>query len=156
MAGKKKKIADAELNLTPMIDVVFQLIIFFIVTIKLNEQINEEIILEDAPYGPIIKSEATDPRTIIIEVDQRGRISINNVPMSTGQLRGILHARWRRYHGSFPVMIRADYRTRHQDLRRVMDLCASLGIWRINIVAVQEHKYTEGRHRGAPRSRWRR
>ncbi len=143
----KRRAEMAELNLTPMIDVVFQLIIFFIVTVKMNEEINEDIILEDAPHGPVITSD-TDPRTLIIEVDRRGRISINNVPMSQGRLRKILVGRWNRYHGAFPVMIRADYRSQHQHVRSVMDICSSIGLWRINFVAVQEHKATAGRHKG--------
>jgi len=145
---KRKKIGDAELDMTPMIDVVFQLIIFFIVTMKLNEEINEEIILEDAPHGPIIKNDDADPRTIIIEVSRRGRISIHNATMNGRQLAGILIGRMKRYHGAFPVLIRADWRTKHTDVRRVMDICSSIGIWRINFVAVQEHKQTQDRHRG--------
>ena len=144
----KRRAEMAELNLTPMIDVVFQLIIFFIVTVKMNEEINEDIILETAPHGPVITSEGSDPRTLVIEVDRRGRISIHNVPMSPGELRRILVGRWNRYHGAFPVMVRADYRSQHQHVRAVMDICSGIGIWRINFVAVQEHKYTAGRHKG--------
>ena len=149
--GKKarKRIGDAELDMTPMIDVVFQLIIFFIVTIKLNEQINEDIILEDAPHGPIIKSDS-DPRTIILEVAKNGRISIYNATMTERQLAGILIARMRRYHGTYPVLIRADWRTKHRDVKRVMDVCSGVGLWRINFAAVQDHKYTAGRHLGPP------
>ena len=43
--SKRKRVTHnegADVDMTPMIDVVFQLIIFFIVTIKLNEQINVE------------------------------------------------------------------------------------------------------------------
>ena len=144
----KTRTEMAELNLTPMIDVVFQLIIFFIVTVKMNEEINEDIILETAPHGPVVATQDSDPRTLTIEVDRRGRISIHNVAMSHGQLRRILVGRWNRHGGSFPVMIRADYRTQHQHVRAVMDIASSIGIWRINFVAVQEHKYTAGRHKG--------
>ena len=139
----KRKVDMAELNLTPMIDVVFQLIIFFIVTVKMQEEVNEDIILGDAPHGPVI--DAVGPRTIVIELDRRGRISMHNTPMTIDELRNILLRRYRRFHGPYPVMIRADHRAHHQHVRSVMDLASSIGIWRINFVAVQEHKRTASR-----------
>ncbi len=123
--------------MTPMIDVVFQMIIFFIVTIKMDESMNEEIILEDAPHGPLYKGE--DPTTMVIEVDRRGWLSINNVQLTEGKLRDIIRGRFRRF-GTFPVMIRADRRTEHRDVRKVMDLCTEIGIWRIDFAAIQEKK----------------
>jgi len=144
--------AEAELQMTPMIDVVFQLIIFFIVTIKMNEQINDDIILEDAPYGPIIESgdQSQNQRVLTIEVDKRGWVTIQNVPVNGSQLRGIVQDRYNRYRDAFSLMIRADFRSQHKDVRKVMDVCSAIGIWRISFVAVQEHKYTVGRHRGPP------
>lgn len=143
---------QAELDLTPMIDVVFQLIIFFIVTIKMNEQINKEIVLEDAPYGPVIEEgdTSTSQRTLIIEVDRRGRISIQNVPVNRQQLHNIVSDRFKRYRDAFSIMIRGDYEAQHKDIRSVMDVCSGIGIWRLNFVAVQEHKQTTGRHQGPP------
>ena len=143
---------EVELEMTPMIDVVFQLIIFFIVTIKMNEQINEDIILEDSPYGAIIESgdQAQNQRVLTIEVDRRGWITIQNVPVNGQQLRGIVQDRYSRYRDSFSLMIRADFRSQHKDVRKVMDICSAIGIWRISFMAVQEHKYTQGRHRGPP------
>ncbi len=142
----KKKLEDPDINMTPMIDVVFQLMIFFIVTIKLNEQINEDIILEDAVHGPILQ-DINDPRLFVVEVDRRGMITIHGRPHSTGQLRNLLLMRRKRYGTTqFPVLIRADYRARHQDVRKVMDTCTDVGIWRLDIMAVKEHRATAGRH----------
>ncbi|MDI6773990.1 MAG: biopolymer transporter ExbD [Verrucomicrobiota bacterium] len=144
----RKKLDDPEVNMTPMIDVVFQLMIFFIVTIKLNEQVNEDIILEDAVHGPVIQ-DVQDPRLFIVEVDRRGAISIHGKTHGASQLRNILATRRKRYGSAeFPVLIRADYRAKHQDVRKVLDVCTDVGIWRLDFVAVKEHKATAGRHRG--------
>jgi len=123
--------------MTPMIDVVFQMIIFFIVTIKMDENINEKIELEAAKQGPLYKGE--DPRTMVIEVDRRGWLSINNVQFSEAQLRNVIRGRFNRL-GTFPVMIRADRRTQHKDVRKVMDMCSEAGIWRIDFAAIKEPK----------------
>ena len=129
--------AGCEVDMTPMIDVVFQLIIFFIVTIKMDESKEESIELEPAPHGPAITKE--EPRTIVIEVNKRGWISIHGAQLTPQKLRGIMQNRYRRF-GEFPVLIRGDYRARHRDIRRVMDICTEANLWRINFAAVKEDK----------------
>ena len=42
---------QCEMDMTPMIDVVFQLIIFFVVTLKMTADFNKDIILEDGKHG---------------------------------------------------------------------------------------------------------
>ena len=126
------------LDMTPMIDVVFQLIIFFVVTFKLTDNINREIVLEDGRHGPIVKE--MPPTTLIIEIDRRGNISINNGRMNEQMLGKILKNRVNRIGNEFPLLIRADRRTKHEKVRRVMDACSAAGIWKLSFVAIQEHK----------------
>ena len=134
---RRKRSSDAcELDMTPMIDVVFQMIIFFI-AIKMDEHKNEKIVLEDAKDSPTYKGE--DPRTLVIEVDKRGWLSINGAQLTMNQLHAIIKRRFNKF-GTFPVMIRADRRTLHKDVRKVMDMCTQVGIWRIDFAAVKEHK----------------
>ncbi len=136
--SKHRHQEGCELNMTPMIDVVFQLIIFFIVTISMTESRNEDIRLEDAPHGrEITGRETSSPLTLVIEVDRSGRVSISNLPMSHQQLANIIDHRRRRY-TTFPIMIRADYRTQHRHVKQVMDICTALGIGRVSFVAIKE------------------
>jgi biopolymer transport protein ExbD len=125
-----------EINMTPMIDVVFQLIIFFIVTIRMDQNYNEDIVLEDAKHGPVIKDQ--DQSTMIIEVDRHGWISMRGLQLTKQKLNEIVHARYNK-HGAFPVLIRGDARARHEDIRAVMDICSRNGIWKINFAAVKSH-----------------
>jgi biopolymer transport protein ExbD len=137
MKRRARKIEGCELDMTPMIDIVFQMIIFFIVTIKMDENINEDIVLEDSKDGPTYKGE--DKRTMIVEVDRRGWLSINALQLNQDQLRTIIARRFSRY-GTFPVMIRADRRAEHRHVRAVMDVCTEVGIWQIDFAAVKEKK----------------
>ena len=123
--------------MTPMIDVVFQLIIFFIVTIKMEQDVNQDIELAEARHGPAIES--ASPHTMVIEVDKRGWISIHGAQLTRRKFYKIMETKFRR-HGAFPVLIRGDYRARHQDIRAVMDICTGVGIWRINFAAIKERK----------------
>lgn len=123
-----------------MIDVVFQLIIFFVVTLKMTTDVNRDIILEDGKDGVTLTQDNMPPTTLEIELDRRGRISIHNATLSESMLHDILRARVNRNGNQFPVLIRADRRTQHEKVRRIMDVCTGVGIWKLSFVAVQEHK----------------
>jgi len=129
---------DVELNMTPMIDVVFQLIIFFVVTLRMEKEYNREIRLEKSPHGPAIKADE-QRTTMVIEVDKGGRLSLHGARVPIDMLQGIIQRRFNKY-GAFPILIRADKQTKHQDVRRVMDLCTGVGIWRINFAAIKEER----------------
>ena len=138
MAHRHKGMQDGcDVDMTPMIDVVFQLIIFFIVTMKMEQDINPDIQLEDSVHGPIIEEVA--PATIVVEISKSGNISIHNAQLSRAKFRSIMISRKKRM-GMFPVLIRGDHRARHEDIRAVMDICTDIGIWRINFAATQEDK----------------
>ncbi len=127
--------------MTPMIDVVFQLIIFFVVTLKMTTDVNPDIVLEDGKNGVILTQDNMPPSTLEIEVDRRGRISIHNATLSPSMLSTIIKNRINRFNSNeFPVLIRADRRTQHEKVRKVMDICTGAGIWKLSFVAVQEHK----------------
>mgnify|MGYP000894372995 FL=1 len=131
---------QCEIDMTPMIDVVFQLIIFFVVTIKFTTDVNPDIFLEDGKHGETLTQDNMPPSTLEIEVDRRGRISIHNATLTTADLVGILRYRINRHGREFPVLIRADRRARHEEVRKVMDICTGAGIWKLSFLAIQEHK----------------
>jgi len=126
-------------DMTPMIDVVFQLIIFFIVTINMEQSYQKDIELEDAKNGEEITEDNTDESTMTVEIDKSGRIFMSGALLSRKQLRWIIKNRYNRM-GEFPLYIRADRRTRHSKVRKVMDVCTESGIWKIDFVAKKEDK----------------
>ncbi len=137
MSKKAKNNEGCDLDMTPMIDVVFQLIIFFIVTITLDQEINEDIVLEYAKHGPII--EEMPDRSITIEVDRRGHISIQNAQLSLSKLHSLMRNRVNKF-GVFPVYIRADKDTKHADVKSVMDICTDVNLWQVSFIALNEDK----------------
>ncbi len=128
--------------MTPMIDVVFQLIIFFVVTLKMTTDVNPDIVLEDGKNGVTLTQDNMPPTTLEIELDKNGNVSIHNARLSKAQLRAILVNRVRRHGTDFPVLIRGDRRTQHEKVKSIMDICTGpgVGIWKLSFVAIQEHK----------------
>lgn len=129
------------INMTPMIDVVFQMIIFFVCTVQLEkEAINKAILLPESPHGPMI-AEAKDPRTITIEVDDKGKISIARTRLSEEKLKKILIKTVSDYGPagpSIPIRIRADAASLHSEVKRVLDACTSAGLYKISFVATKD------------------
>ncbi len=136
MARRKQE--ECELNMTPMIDVVFQLIIFFVVTMNMSEAKNEDIKLAMAPHGPeIMADDPSSSLAMVIEVDKKGKITMAGRGVRIGDLKTMIQRRYNKY-GVFPVMIRADQNARHKHVRQVMDLCTACGLARVSFVAIKE------------------
>lgn len=124
-------------NLISMIDVVFQLVIFFVCTTKMQESaLDDRVKLAMAPHGQAL--EKRDPLEIQVAVDAKGVISIARTQMSEGMLITILKKAVADAGGQVPVVVRGDSSTRHSDVKRVMDACARAGIWKIKFAALKE------------------
>lgn len=138
---RRRTLNAGSVNMTPMIDVVFQMIIFFVCTAKLEQEtISEFIRLADAPHAPKV-SEERDPRTITVEVDEKGRLYIARTFLSPARLRKVLTKTVQEYGpagADIPVVIRADLRSTHAQVRRALDACTASGLSRIRFSAVKE------------------
>jgi len=143
----RKLTENPQLDMTPMIDVVFELIIFFVVTLKMAQEKDETIRLEDGKHGIVLTPEELPPGHMIVDIAKNGRISMNNGTMTPEQVGQRVKDRYRRY-GEFPVLIRADYRVKHEHVARVMNACTANGIWKIAFVAVQDRKSEKSKRFG--------
>ncbi len=125
-------------NLTAMIDVVFQLIIFFVCTVNMQDKaIDERIKLAMAPNGKVDNKK--NPYEVKIDISDKGVISIARFPMNTKLLTTILNKARADARGvEVPVLIRADGRVKHETVRRVMDACTEAKIWKIKFTALKE------------------
>ena len=137
---KKPKNEDVSLDMTPMIDVVFQLIIFFVVTLKMSDDKDTTIKLADGKNGIVLTQEELPPSQLTIDVARSGRVSLANVTMSKSMIVSAIKKRVAAYGTDFPCMIRADKATPHKYVAEVMGWCTEAGMWKLSFVAIQEHK----------------
>ena len=138
--AKKPNNEDVSLDMTPMIDVVFQLIIFFVVTLKMSDDKDSTIKLEDGKAGTPITQEELPPSQLTIDIARSGRVSLSNFELTDQMLAQKIQERKARYGSEFPCMIRADWRTKHRDVARVMNICTANGVWKLSFVAIKEAK----------------
>ena len=137
MARKSQE--NPQLDMTPMIDVVFELIIFFVVTLTQANAKDETVRLEDGKHGIELTPDELPPTHLIVDVARTGRISMCDVTITPAELGRRVKERMRKY-GEFPVMIRADYRAKHKSVAEVMNACTQNGIWKLSFVAVYDRK----------------
>jgi len=146
------------LDMTPMIDVVFELIIFFVVTLTEAQKKDETIELEDGKHGIALTPEELPPTHMQIDIASRdkkgktiprGRITMGDVEVSPDEIGRRVKERMRRF-GEFPVLIRADYNCRHEAVARVMNAVTAAGIWKISFMAVGEDRTSKPGHPGRP------
>ena len=136
----KSRNEDVSLDMTPMIDVVFQLIIFFVVTLKMSDDKDTTIKLADGKNGIVLTQEELPPSQLTIDVAKTGRVSMSNITMTDAMIVNAVDKRVKAYGTDFPCMIRADKETPHRHVARVMNLCAAAGMWKVSFMAIQEHK----------------
>ena len=141
------------LDMTPMIDVVFELIIFFVVTLVEAQRKDETIELEDGRHGIVMTPEELPPTHMMIDIGlRRGkpRISIGDREITPEEIGRRVKERMRKI-GEFPVLILADFAVPHYAVARVMNACTANGIWKISFVAVGEDKRSKPGNPARPR-----
>ena len=126
-------------NLTPMIDIVFQMIIFFVFTLDLErEKFSEDITIAYARQSPEIKEPETG--TMYPQITKSGHIKIGSLIQSPAEFRQLVRRVVARRGQHVPVMIYADGGALHRHVKRVMDICSSEGLYRLHVVGMIEKK----------------
>jgi biopolymer transport protein ExbD len=122
---KRSSIAGT-LSLTPLIDVVFLLLIFFLVTSEFEEEERRlDIVLPTATSAvPMIGR----PREIVIDIDGKGEIYLRGQETSLVELEKLLKASVTQNPTNQSAVIRADRDTSFQPVVSVMDICNRTGI----------------------------
>ena len=156
MARKSQE--NPQLDMTPMIDVVFELIIFFVVTLTEAQKKDETIELEDGQHGIVLTPEELPPTHMQIDIASRdksgktipkGRITMGDREITPDEIGRRVKDRMRKI-GEFPVLIRADFNCRHETVARVMNAVTAAGIWKISFMAVGEDKTSKPGRPGRP------
>lgn len=132
---RRERKDDVELNLTPLIDVVFLLLIFFMVSTTFERQSEINITLPEASE----EYTETEPDAVNVDIDMQGRIYINDQALVNSQILTIREA-MRDVMLDLddpPVIISADAQATHQMVVRVMDAARQLGLVKITF-AIQK------------------
>ncbi|MFP6607857.1 MAG: biopolymer transporter ExbD [Myxococcota bacterium] len=126
---RQQEVEESEVNLTPMLDVVFIMLIFFIVTASFVKEAGIEI-----TRPPAATAERQERGNILIAITKDNQIWIDRRQVSPQALRANIE----RLHAENPqgsVVIQADEKSQNGLLVRVMDAARLAGVSSVALAA---------------------
>ncbi|ADD67746.1 Biopolymer transport protein ExbD/TolR [Denitrovibrio acetiphilus DSM 12809] len=128
ISSKKSTGAD-ELNMTPMIDLIFLLLVFFIVTTSFTKETGVDVARPAAKTAE--KSEAL---TVMMAIDDTGAVFLEKKQIDVRSIRGRMSA-LSSDNPDISVMLVADRKANVEDVVAVMDQCRLAGVEKISLSA---------------------
>ncbi len=136
MKFQRQRREDVSVNLTPLIDVVFLLLIFFMVSTTFTKESHLEVNLPEATEEPVTQAEVD---MIEVVINEQGNYSVNGVPLINTQEKTLRQA-IRKFivdDKKPPLVITADAQTPHQSVVTAMDVSGQLGFEKLSITTKQ-------------------
>lgn len=132
---RQRRPQSAEINLTALIDVVFLLLIFFMVSTTFEKETRIEIEL------PRASTEAAPPDEDVLDlvIDQEGRFFVNErevISTEPASLKGAVN-KVADGRTDLPVKIRADAEAPYQAVITAMDVLTQLGLTHMSFIATR-------------------
>lgn len=130
---------SVEVNLTPLIDVVFLLLIFFMVTTTFDRHAKLKVSLPES------SAKATQQQTeaLVLSIDAKGNYFLNDRQIVNQQLDTLKQAILKTLGDDadnikeVALILRADANTPHQAVVRAMDAASQLGLTKLSIATVE-------------------
>ncbi|NQU38527.1 MAG: biopolymer transporter ExbD [Lentisphaerae bacterium] len=129
----RRKGDAAALEMTPMIDVVFQLLIFFIVTLKQEDILSHLDVSRPSPDPtPVIENDIKDLLTVTVH---RYGYMLKGKNRTLSQLERDL-TRLASFSTNVSVIIRCTADSQHARLVEVLNLCAKVGLKKLSVFSM--------------------
>ena len=135
MKFRRKHREEVGINLTPLIDVVFLLLIFFMVSTTFTRETQLTI---DLPEAEGSVKEVTDQQVEIL-IDEVGNYRVNGQGLVDNRMRTLQAAIYKIAAGdtTMPMIITADADTAHQHVVQAMDAAGQMGFVHLSITTRQ-------------------
>ncbi|WP_068826277.1 ExbD/TolR family protein [Pseudomonas sp. BMS12] len=137
MKFRRKPRENVEINLASLIDVVFILLLFFVVTTTFTRETQLKVDLPEAASGTPPEESTLKQLEVLIGAD--GSYSLNGQALMKNDLAGLMTALGKESAGdnSLPLVISADAKTPHQAVITAMDAAGKLGFAHLRITTVE-------------------
>lgn len=131
MKFQRQQADEINVNLTPLIDVVFLLLIFFMVSTTFTRETQLEVDLPQAENS----TEVDQQRSLEVVITAEGEYRVNGEGLVNSQARTLRLALTKVSSENYdqPLTISADARTPHQAVVTAMDVAGALGFKRLSI-----------------------
>ncbi|TRX74885.1 ExbD/TolR family protein [Pseudomonas mangiferae] len=126
-----------EINLASLIDVVFILLLFFVVTTTFTRETQLKVDLPEAASGT--PTQDTELKQLEVTISADGTYALNGQVLLKSDLDSLMAALQKESSGdnSLPLTISADGKTPHQAVITAMDAAGKLGFAHLRITTVE-------------------
>lgn len=129
---------SVEINLTPLIDVVFLLLIFFMVSTTFDRHARMKVALPESSN----KSTQQQDAPLVLSIDAKGNYFLNDRQLVNQSLKTLKQAIRKTVGNEAAItntslVLRADANTPHQFVVRAMDAASQLGMSKLSIATVE-------------------
>jgi len=125
---------DVNINLTPLIDVVFLLLIFFMVSTTFDTTSQLKINLPEANQDQV----AAPPQKLNLMIDAKGNFFLNSRELTNNKSATLKVALERTMAGNrLPIVIQSDADSPVQSLVTAMDVVSQLGLTQVSIATTR-------------------
>jgi len=133
---RRKPRETVDINLASLIDVVFILLLFFVVTTTFTRETQLRVDLPEAVSGTPADDQSK-PLDIAISAD--GVFSVNNQILPKSDLASLMDALQKAANGDTnrPLSISADGKTQHQSVVTAMDAAGKLGFSHLRMTTIE-------------------
>ncbi|TBV07138.1 ExbD/TolR family protein [Phytopseudomonas dryadis] len=137
MKFKRGRRENVEINLASLIDVVFILLLFFVVTTTFTRETRMQVDLPEAASGTPPEQSELKQMEVVIAAD--GSFSLNGKALVKSDLDSLMAVLQKESDGdnSLPLTISADAKTTHQSVITAMDAAGKLGFAHLRITTVE-------------------
>ena len=134
MKFRQRPQPELDVNITPLIDIVFLLLIFFMVSTTFKQDFEVSIELPKAASEDKLVN-----KTLNIMIDPKGNFYINSQKLVNNKMSSIKTALQKKADGDLklPVIISADGQTPHQAVIMAMDAARQLGFAKLTFATQQ-------------------
>ncbi|MCQ4270952.1 biopolymer transporter ExbD [Pseudomonas kuykendallii] len=138
MKFRRRRVREnIEINLVSLIDIVFVLLLFFVVTTTFTRETNLKVDLPEAVSGE--QTTPSELKQLEILIDATGSYALNGQALLKNDLDGLMTALQKESAGdnSLPLTISADGKTPHQAVITAMDAAGKLGFSHLRLTTVE-------------------
>jgi biopolymer transport protein ExbD len=128
--SSKRKVYD-EINITPMLDLAYVLLVIFIIMTTASVQ----GVRVDLPSASAAQS-IGQPKTRVIAVQSDGTLTLDTTPVSLSQLQNELQAAVAA-DPKTPVILRGDRVVQYDRVMQVLDVCSKVGVGSLGMAATR-------------------
>lgn len=131
---------SVEVNLTPLIDVVFLLLIFFMVSTTFDRHATLKVALPESSA----KATQKQDEPLVLSIDAKGNYFLNDRQIVNQSLDTLKQALKRTIGDENAIkdtalVLRADANTPHQSVVRAMDAASQMGLTKLSIATIESN-----------------